>query len=328
MSTYNVSAPTGNASTDRSNIQAALTSANGDPGSTVILATGTYYINAQLLIGSQTIFTGVSGSKIKLANSMGWTSASTYHWLIAGTSSTVHDITIHGFEIDGNEANQSGGGGVDLYRLISFQGSSGSPVNNISVYNMTLHDAKGEGFRVTNGTNIFCYGNTLYNLQHTCVMYSRVNTGSIHDNTEGICSCSGNRLDACKNITIYNESITPWAGTSTYSKNSYGLCYSDNAIQLSDISSSEVCQNITIKNCTIKGGVNGIDLDSLHDGCNVNIYNNTITGSGYESEGVTRNGGIGITFCGNGITIMNNIITGSYYAGINIDSAASKIIIF
>ncbi len=42
-----------------------------------------------------------------------------------------------------------------------------------------------------------------------------------------------------------------------------------------------------------------------------------------ENEGVTRNGGIGITNCGNGITIQNNDITGSYVAGINVDSAVS-----
>jgi hypothetical protein len=70
-------------------------------------------------------------------------------------------------------------------------------------------------------------------------------------------------------------------------------------------------------------GVNGVWFAGLNDGSNINLYNNIICDSGYENEGVTRNGGIGISGCGNGITIQNNDITGSYVAGINVNSAVS-----
>ena len=70
-------------------------------------------------------------------------------------------------------------------------------------------------------------------------------------------------------------------------------------------------------------GVNGVWFTSLNDASNVNFYNNVIHDSGYENEGVTRNGGIGINNCGNGITIRNNDIIGSYVAGINVNSAVS-----
>jgi PKD repeat protein len=64
-------------------------------------------------------------------------------------------------------------------------------------------------------------------------------------------------------------------------------------------------------------------FDCLKDGSNVNFYNNIIHDSGFENEGVTRNGGIGITSCGNGITIQNNDISGSDIAGINVNTAIS-----
>jgi hypothetical protein len=70
-------------------------------------------------------------------------------------------------------------------------------------------------------------------------------------------------------------------------------------------------------------GVNGVWLSGLNDASNINLYNNVIHDSGYESEGITRNGGITVSGCGSGVTIQNNDIIGSYVAGINVDSADS-----
>ena len=190
---------------------------------------------------------------------------------------------------------------------------------------MNLHDAKGEGFRCTFGKNIYYYDNIGSNLQHCCVMYARVTCGEIHDNTAYHCACAGDRLDNCQDITIANEKISPYSGTTTYVKNSKGYAVSDVGIQISDSSSSPVSSNIVIRNCNIMSGVDGIQLDGLSDGSNVKIYNNVIHDSGYENEGVSRNGGIGITNCGNGITIMNNDITGSYVAGVNANCAVSGV---
>ena len=235
----------------------------------------------------------------------------------------VHDIKIHGFEIDGNEGAQSGSGGKDLYRIISFQGSSSAPVYNISVYNMNLHDSKGEGFRCTYGKNIDYYNNVGNNLQHTCVMYSRVNSGEIHDNVAHQCSCSGDRLDNCQNIEVYNEKVSPYSGATTYVKDSKGYAESDIGIYVVNAASSPATSNIIIHDCNIMSGVNGVLLDCLKDGSNVNFYNNVIHDSGYENEAVSRNGGIGITNCGNGVMIQNNDNTGSYVAGINVNQALS-----
>ncbi len=312
---------------DHEQINQALNYAASHPGTTVHLkGPFVYNIRKSCRIGSNTELTGDSSAKLRLANNAGWTTTGAGTPMvgqIGGAGTVVHDIKIHGFEIDGNERAQPGSGGKDLYRLISFQGSSSASVYNIRVYSMNLHDAKGEGFRCTFGKNIYYYNNVGNNLQHTCVMYARVNSGEIHDNVAHQCCCAADRLDNCQNIKIYNEMISPYSGVTTYAKNSRGYALSDAGIQVCNAASSPVTSNIIICGCNIMSGVNGVWFAGLNDGSNVNLYNNVICDSGYENEGVTRNGGIGISGCGNGITIQNNDITGSYVAGINVNSAVS-----
>jgi hypothetical protein len=190
---------------------------------------------------------------------------------------------------------------------------------------MNLHDAKGDGFRCTYGKNIFYYNNVGNNLQHTCVMYSRVIGGEIHDNVAHQCACAADRLDSCQDIVIYNEEISPYSGKTTYVKDSKAYAMSDAGIQLYNEASSPNTSNITVRDCNIMSGVNGVWFTSLNDASNVTFYNNVIHDSGYENEGVSRNGGIGITNCGNGITIQNNDIIGSYVAGINVDRKVSGV---
>ena len=308
---------------DQVEINQALKYAANNPGTTVYLkGPFVYDIRSSCLIGSNTELTGDSSAVLRLADHVGWTktgAATPIIGQIGGKGSPVHDIKIHGFEIDGNEGAQSGAGGKDLYRVIFFQGSSDMPVSNIRVYNMNLHDAKGDGFRCIFGENIYYYNNVGNNLQHTCVMYSRVNTGEIRDNVAHHCACAADRLDNCQNIIIENEKISPYSGITTYIKNSKGYAVSDAGIQICNTASWSDTSNIIIRNCNIMSGVNGIWLDRLKDGSNVNLYNNVIRDSGYENEGVSRNGGIAITNCGNGITIMNNDITGSYAPRIYVD---------
>jgi hypothetical protein len=275
---------------DQLEINQALAYAANNPGTTVYLkGPFVYDIAGSCLIGSNTELTGDYNAKLRLHNNIGWVTASAGTPIIGqigGYGTAVHDIYIHGFEIDGNEMNQSSGGlsnnggGHDLYRIISFTGSSSSAVKNISCFNMNLHDSKGEGFRVKYGTNITAYSNTLSNLQHCCIFFNDVNTGSIHNNVENILCNSGVRLDDCQNIIVDSDSITPYTGSTNYPKDSLGNGYDDSGIQLCN-SDSTITSNVTIKNCTIKGGVNAVLLEFLNDNCNVNVRNNMIHDSGY-----------------------------------------------
>jgi hypothetical protein len=315
---------------DQVQINQALDYAVKNPGTKVYLkGPFVYDIKSSCLIGSNTELTGDSSAKLRLANHVGWTKASAGTPMVGqkgGAGTAVHDIKIHGFEIDGNEGAQSGPGGKDLYRLISFRGSSSAPVHDIRVYNMNLHDAKGEGFRCTFGKNIYYYNNVGNNLQHTSVMYSCVKSGEIRDNVAHQCSCAADRLDNCQDIIIANEKISSYCGITTFPKNSKSVASADIGIYVANAAyaaSSPATSNITIRNCNIMSGVNGVLFDCLKDGSNVKFYNNVIHDSGYENQEVSRNGGIGIQNCGNGITIRNNDITGSYVAGINVNSAIS-----
>jgi hypothetical protein len=312
---------------DQVQINQALSFAVSHPGTTVYLkGPFVYDIKSSVLIGSNTELTGDSSAKLRLVDYVGWTTASIGTPIlgqIGGKGAVVHDIKIHGFEIDGNEGNQSGPGGQDLYRIISFQGSSSASVYNISVYDMNLHDAKGEGFRCTFGRSIYYYNNVGGNLQHTVVMYSFVNGGEIHNSVARQCSCAADRLDNCQNITIHNETISPYSGKTTYSKDARGYAYSDAGVQVCNAASYPNTSNITIRDCNIMSGVDGVWLCNLNAASGVKLYNNVIHDSGFDNEGVTRNGGLAISGCEDGITIQNNNITGSYVAGINVDSADS-----
>jgi hypothetical protein len=312
---------------DQIQINQALEYAADHPGTKVYLkGPFVYDIRSSCLIGSKTELTGDSSAVLRLADYVGWTTEGARTPIIGqmgGSGTAVHDIKIHGFEIDGNEGAQSGDGGKDLYRIISFQGSSNAPVCDISVYNMNLHDAKGDGFRCTHGEDIYYYNNVGSNLQHTCVMYSRVKSGEIHDNVARHCASAGDRVDNCQNIKIYNEKISPYSGVTTYTKDSKGYAVSDAGIYLLNAASSPDTSNIIIRDCNVMSGVNGVWLHGLDDKSNVNIYNNVIHDCGYVNEGVSRNGGIAITNCGSGITIENNDIIGSYAPGIYVSGTSA-----
>jgi hypothetical protein len=217
---------------DQVQINQALAFAAKYPGTIVHLeGPFVYDIKNSCKIGSDTELAGDSSAKLRLAGHAGWSKGTPIIGQMGGSGTAVHDIKIHGFEIDGNEGAQSGPGGIDLYRIISFQGSSGVPVHDISVYNMNLHDSKGDGFRCTYGKNIYYYHNVGNNLQHTCVMYSRIKSGEIHDNVAHQCASAGYRLDSCQNIIIDNEKISPYSGVTTYQTDSKGYAVSDSGIQ-------------------------------------------------------------------------------------------------
>jgi PKD repeat protein len=330
---YTVPLPTGIAATDTANIQNALTTANGNPGSTVALQAGTYLINATLRVGSNTSFTGPSTAKVKLVDNVGWITQTGPAMISSIVGQVGHHITISGFELDGNEHNQGNGGfaygdggGKDLYRMISFQGGSGTnpKADNITVHNMNIHDSKGDGLRIINGSNIFFYNNVCNNLQHCCCMLTAVNTAEMHHNTYGIICCAGDRIDNCQNVSIYNEEMTPYHGATDYTiHTATGDGYTDNAIQIDNNTSYPgILTNVVVHDCILKSGgcaiqINGSSVTSTQS---IHIYNNTIHDSGYLND-VTRDSGIGINALSNGTIIEYNNITGCTHAGIIIDTA-------
>lgn len=89
---------------DQVQINQALSYAASHPGTTVYLkGPFVYDIKNSVLIGSNTELTGDSNAILRLADKVGWTTASKGTPMIGqigGYGSAVHDISIHGFEID------------------------------------------------------------------------------------------------------------------------------------------------------------------------------------------------------------------------------------
>lgn len=287
MATYNVPNPTGVAATDTANIQAALNSANGNPGSVVILAAGTYVINARLGIGSNTEFRGQSASlsTIKVANyacgnSISYGNSGAYCMCPDGSpmiyclSGIPHDISIHDFEFDGNCEMQysklglahgepsSSGSGVE--RIIGFYGSSsGSKVTNVSVYNMHVHDCFGEALHVRWGQNIKFYNNQCENLMHDAIFCLALSGSGneIHHNTIQAITDGGIRCDSCQNVKIYNNTITPYSGTNNVLVDGT-IVYKngENGIQIANNGAKNSAGSFVYPNTD-----------------NIDIYNNTLT---------------------------------------------------
>lgn len=119
----------------------------------------TYVIDDSILIGNNTIFEGDYTAVIKLANHAGWPSMKP---LIKQLGSKGDNITVRGFEVDGNyEGNREIMLGRGYYNIIHF-----TYCNNVNVCNMYMHDGNGDGLRINNGKNIQFYNNTIYKLGH------------------------------------------------------------------------------------------------------------------------------------------------------------------
>jgi hypothetical protein len=356
MTTYNVPAPTGVAATDLANINSSLNSANGDPGSTVVLAAGTYLINGRIRIGSNTEFKGQgsSSSTIKVANYAIGTNSSDCIFppgtpVISIISGYATDISIHDFEFDGNCVNQSStlgdasysyhgntssaGNSVEVMAI--FAGSSdGHYVTNISIYNMHIHDCFSEALMCRYGQNIKVYNCNIENMMHDAIYYvaCKGSGNEIHNNTIQAITDGGIRLDSCQDVKVYKNIITPYTGTNNVlADNTVIFNGGENGMQIANNGSyTQLTNNIEVYDNTFTD----IDLCGiwLNDAKNtakttamgVHIYNNEFTNCGKRgNSNVTYCGAIGFNKWGNGVVIEYNKFDGSHPIAILILAATT-----
>ena len=143
---------------DHVEINKALAYIDGQGGGTVYLrGPNTYWIDSTLNIGANTILTGDSTAEIKLVASAGWSSEVP---MIANIG-TDGDITITGFTIDGNSANQAVSLGAGYYNMMLFDGG-----DNIEVSDMRLEWGCGDGLQVRKASNVEFTNNDVYKLGH------------------------------------------------------------------------------------------------------------------------------------------------------------------
>jgi len=172
-------------------------------GGNVHLNSGIYNIDGPIIIGSNTVLTGEPDTVIRVdPNSGQWYTSSTGIITLPAGS---HDISISGFQIDGNCENiareyANYAGKHDAERLIFLQGSAGAFSDNISIHDMVLHDAYSDGIHLGFCTQANCYNNFISDTQHEGIFYVNVLSGSMHDNKIASITSDGLRCDNCQNV--------------------------------------------------------------------------------------------------------------------------------
>jgi len=287
-------------------INQALQLVAGNPAYTTVHLKGpfTYVINDTILIGSNTILEGDPTAVIKVADHAGWP---TMKPLIKQIGNSGNDnITIRGFEINGNYAGNSEFAlGTGYYNLIYITHST-----NIKVYNMYMHDGMGDGLRVNTGNNVQFYNNTVYKLGH-----------------DGLFAIN------FQNVEAWNNRITCRTNSGLRDWNSNGLKFHDNVIDSFydwsaggpgiqiEKSTGGVINNVEICNNVIHNTYGpGIWLIAYGDpypqeeAQNVYIHHNTLYNTG-TNPNINWVGGIVASGFYNTL-IENNVFDGVYHAAI------------
>jgi PKD repeat protein len=280
---------------------------NSKSGYTTVHLKGpfTYVIDDTILIGSNTILEGESASVIKLANHAGWPSMKSFIQQISNLGNS--NITIRGFEVNGNYAGNSEITlGRGYYNVIYF-----TYCNNVKVYNMYMHDGMGDGLRINRGKNIQFYNNKIFKLGH-----------------DGLFAIG------CENVEAWKNEITCRTNSALRIWNSNNVKFHDNlidsfyhwsaggpGIQI-EKSEDNIMDNIEIYNNFIHNTYGpGIwivthDTTSATEGQakNIHIHHNTFYNTG-TNPSITWVGGI-IASGFHDTLIENNLFDGCYGAAI------------
>ncbi|HIH74807.1 MAG TPA: hypothetical protein HA306_06370, partial [Methanosarcina sp.] len=118
-------------------------------------------------------------------------------------SSGNHDITIRGFEIDGNhDNNRDKGRGKGYHNLIYMINSE-----NINVHDLYLHDSHGDGLKVTKCSNVRFYNNRVYKLGHDAFYSVYSSNMEAWNNTITCRTNSGLRVYNSNHVKFYDNTI-------------------------------------------------------------------------------------------------------------------------
>ena len=185
-----------NGTSDQIEINQALdfVASHSDYTTVYLKGSTTFWINEPIYISSNTILEGDSTAIIKLIDNAKWETkfkglimqkGAIFTISLEDTTNAIHDITIRGFEIDGNRENQDEPSGHSYYNMIKLQSCY-----NITINNMFMHDNLADIVNITSGI----YG---YNVNFK--MFNNRVHGSGHD---------GIYIGDCDNFEIYNNVFT------------------------------------------------------------------------------------------------------------------------
>ncbi|WP_424353209.1 disaggregatase related repeat-containing protein [Methanosarcina mazei] len=296
---------------DHVQIQQALAYAASNPGTTVYLkGPFTYNVDPnKMYVGSHTTITGDSTAVVKLKEQdYNFPTPSLTRAMFQANSGSTHDITFHGFTIDGNAVHVKLVSGNDHLNMIQLLGSS-----NVTVYDMTFKNGLGDAIKVKQGssnnyvhenTNIHIYNNIIDKIGHDGVYLMCVSKISVHDNFISCRNDAGIRLFNCKNAEIFDNEVT--------SENHGGAGIEIQKTSAVKINNIEIYNNNIYNIRTMGIWIYGYGTYDKSAATGVHIHHNTIRGNGLYTDEV---GGIVIQGF-DGTLIENNIIDGNYRAGV------------
>ncbi|MDD3175695.1 MAG: right-handed parallel beta-helix repeat-containing protein, partial [Candidatus Nanoarchaeia archaeon] len=287
---------------DHIEINDAFAYADSNPGTTVYFkGPFKYVIGSKLLVGSSVTITGDSTACIKLKDSAGWATGIP---LIGNRNSSISNVEIFGFEIDGNDTNQAESRGDGYYMNIYFTNAT-----NCTCHDMYIHDSLADGFRIKTGSNARFYNNTCKRLGHDASYFEFVTGGEVFNNYTEIRTNSAHRVKDTSNVTIHDNNFKPYALTSI--SGGPGIEIEDSTGNTANI---EVYNNV-MTDCWAEGiWVIEYGTGNTNQNKNLYIHNNTIKSTGRIT---TINYHAGITIQGfTGARIEDNIIDSCYNAGV------------
>ncbi|HHH89273.1 MAG TPA: hypothetical protein ENK45_01765, partial [Aliiroseovarius sp.] len=202
---------------DQVQINQALDRVASDPALTTVYLKGpnTYWIDDTIFISSNTTLTGDPDAVIKLVDRARWWTkfkpmigqkGLSLTFGLGDPSTITENITIHGFEIDGNRERQREPSGHSYYNMILLQNT-----RNISIHDMYLHDNLADilqtgydlpGFRI----NLEYYNNRVHRSGHDGIFVANSLGISIHDNIFTDSRTDAHiRVQNCDRIRIFNN---------------------------------------------------------------------------------------------------------------------------
>ncbi|MEN6316833.1 MAG: right-handed parallel beta-helix repeat-containing protein [Clostridiaceae bacterium] len=294
---------------DNIEINQALEFVASNPAYSTVYLKGpfTYNVNNTMYISSNTILEGDKTAVVKLAQQdPGSPVPSFMRSMFSAKGDSAHDITIRGFEIDGNELNNWSASGYQHYNMIQLLGSS-----NITINGIYFHNGLGDAIKIQYGTsdeyirpntNIDIYNNIIDRVGNNGIYLMSVSDISIHDNIITNMNDVGIRLFNSNNVKIYNNTISSEnrGGSGIEIAKKYGAVVNDIEIYKNTIS------NIQTMGIWLYGyGSYNYPLSSASG---VRIHHNIISDCGSYTNTI---GGIIVTGFDNTV-IENNVLDGNY----------------
>ena len=298
---------------DQIEINAALDFAAEHPEYTTVHLKGanTFWIDEPIYISADTTLEGDKNAVVKLIDHAKWRKkykpligqkGTVFEVRMEDQSTVTGNITIRGFELNGNRNNQNEPSGHAYYRMIQLQNCF-----NITINDMYIHNGLADAILVEFGNdgkpfniNSDFYNNRIHNDGHDGIYIGNAVNFKIHDNIiTNTRTDASIRVQNCNNFKIYNNI----AGNAPDRRSSGAAAVHIMNYGSKPINEAEIFNNFFYGNQTWHGiwleqlakGGNGT-LDTHRD---VYIHNNVI--SQY------RLAGIGI-YGFNNTRIENNII--------------------